>query len=214
MKFLNVKLTNERLVPASRLQDASAQVDFAPDSQSESWFFFLLRGFIILCWTAVGKSVMAKFQPMVDQVCHWVFVRLQRLGEWRTRPTANDAPPNLVTGEQPSPVRNLSPRKSSWSYLRGLCMVFTFRGVIVTNRVCVGISLALSELCQDDNFGGDRIPLSAILDLSTSYIHPLPRKNELKSRSEAASKRVCSAGASCGEGRSQAAHPPRTFEYI
>jgi hypothetical protein len=31
-----------------------------------------------------------------------------------------------------------------------------------------GVSLALSELCQDGRFGGGRIPLSAILDLSTS----------------------------------------------
>lgn len=29
-----------------------------------------------------------------------------------------------------------------------------------------GVSLALSELCQEDHFGGGRIPLSAILDLS------------------------------------------------
>lgn len=30
-----------------------------------------------------------------------------------------------------------------------------------------GVSLALSELCQDCRYGGGRIPLSAILDLST-----------------------------------------------
>jgi hypothetical protein len=33
-----------------------------------------------------------------------------------------------------------------------------------------GVSLALSELCQDGRFGGGRIPLSAILDLSTPPI--------------------------------------------
>jgi hypothetical protein len=30
-----------------------------------------------------------------------------------------------------------------------------------------GVSLALNELCQDCHYGGGRIPLSAILDLST-----------------------------------------------
>jgi hypothetical protein len=41
-----------------------------------------------------------------------------------------------------------------------------------------GVSLALSELCQDGRFGGGRIPLSAILDLSTPpikfYMVPWP----------------------------------------
>jgi hypothetical protein len=32
-----------------------------------------------------------------------------------------------------------------------------------------GVSLALSELCQDCRYGGGRIPLSAILDLSTCH---------------------------------------------
>jgi hypothetical protein len=171
MIFPNVKLTNGRLIPAYRFQNATAQV--ASDSQSESWFLYFLRGFMTLCWPAIEKLVMAAFQSMVVQVCHWVFAPRQRPGEqWHTRPTANDAPPDLVTGEQASPVQTMSPRKASWSYLRGLSMVFTFHSAIVTNRVRVGVSLAMSELCQDGNFGGDRIPLSAILDLSTSYIPP------------------------------------------
>lgn len=37
-------------------------------------------------------------------------------------------------------------------------------------RLCAGVSLALSELCQDCRYGGGRIPLSAILDLSTCQI--------------------------------------------
>jgi len=41
-------------------------------------------------------------------------------------------------------------KKVSWSYLRG-------------------VSLALSELCQDGRFGGGRIPLSAILDLMRQH---------------------------------------------
>ena len=77
----------------------------------------------------------------------------------------------------------------------------------------VGVSLALSELCQDENYGGDRIPLPAILGLSTLIPHFtfLPRRMNSKSNSEAASKRVHSAGPSCGERRSQAAHPASTL---
>jgi len=150
--FPNVNLTIGRLIPEYRLQNASAQVDFTSDSQSESWFLFFLHGFMFLCWPAIEKFLVDKFQTMVVQeVCHWVFARLQRLGgQWLTRPTANDAPPDLVTGEQTSPARTTSPRKTSWTYLRG-------------------VSLALSELCQDGNFGGDRIPLSAILDLMRQH---------------------------------------------
>ncbi len=44
-----------------------------------------------------------------------------------------------------------------------------------------------------------------------TIFHPLPAEDELKSHSEAASKRVRSAGASCREGRSQAAHPARSL---
>lgn len=65
-----------------------------------------------------------------------------------------------------------------------------------------GVSLALSELCQDCRYGGGRIPLSAILDLST-----LPKFNQVTRImiglnnvfSETAPKCVRSAGTARGE---------------
>lgn len=173
MIFPNVNFTNARLISAYRLQNTSAEVDVAADSQSRSMFFLFLNGFGVFCWTAMEKLLMAKIQSIVVYFFYWVLARLQRLGQqWRTRPTANEAPRNLVTDEQASPAQTTSPRKASWSYLRGLCAVPAFRRAIVTNRACVGVSLALSELCQDGNYGGDRIPLPVILDLSTLYIPP------------------------------------------
>lgn len=173
MIFPKVNPTNARPISAYRLRNTSAQVDVAADSQSESMFLLFLNGLGMFCWTAMEKLLMAKFQSIVVHSFYWVLARLQRLGQqWRTRPTANEAPRDLVTDEQASPARTTSPRKTSWSYLRGLCTVSAFRRAILTNRACVGVSLALSELCQDGNYGGDRIPLPAILNLSALYIPP------------------------------------------
>jgi len=84
----------------------------------------------------------------VLHACHSAVAQLPGLAEQsRLRLMSNEAP---VTGEQVSPARTTSPRRASWSYLRG-------------------VSLALSELCQDDNYGGNRIPLSAILDLMRQH---------------------------------------------
>ena len=85
---------------------------------------------------------------------------------------------------------NPNGKKVSWSYLRGtydskFSFFFWFKSHDegagrplpnhASNRTVahlfVGVSLALSELCQDGRFGGGRIPLSAILDLSTPPIH-------------------------------------------
>ncbi|KAF8273136.1 hypothetical protein EI94DRAFT_1795514 [Lactarius quietus] len=155
-------LTKARLLLAGRRQpeSASVQVDLAADSQSansqsaesksESWFLFFLRGFMVFCWTALGKLFMAQFQSIVLHACHSAVAQLPGLAEQsRLRLMSNEAP-GLVTGEQVSPARTTSPRRASWSYLRG-------------------VSLALSELCQDDNYGGNRIPLSAILDLMRQH---------------------------------------------
>jgi hypothetical protein len=80
-------------------------------------------------------------------------------------------------------------------------------------RLSAGVSLALSELCQDCRYGGGRIPLSAILDLSTcqnfTTICVHVRAQQLPS--ETAPKRVRSAGTPCGKRRSQAAHSARSY---
>ncbi|KAH9039346.1 hypothetical protein EDB85DRAFT_289013 [Lactarius pseudohatsudake] len=132
-------------IPASRL---SAQVDGA-GPQNESWFFLYLRSLIVVCWPALQKELVAQFQSFTVLMWRSVVAHLQ--GEQRrTGLTAGEAPRDLETGGQPSPARTASPRKVSWSYLRG-------------------VSLALSELCQDGNYGGDRIPLSAILDLMRQH---------------------------------------------
>ena len=70
-------------------------------------------------------------------------------------------------------------------------------------RLSSGVSLALSELCQDYRYGGGRIPLSAILDLSTLskfHYYASSCKGSTMS-SETAPKCVRSAGAACGERR-------------
>ncbi|KAI0295365.1 hypothetical protein B0F90DRAFT_1751158 [Multifurca ochricompacta] len=56
---------------------------------------------------------------------------------------------NVTTLALPTP-QNTFPKKIYWSYFRG-------------------VSLALSELCQDCNYGGNPIPLSAILDLMRQH---------------------------------------------
>ncbi|KAH9167347.1 hypothetical protein EDB89DRAFT_2125284 [Lactarius sanguifluus] len=130
------------------IHNASAQVDGA-GPQNESWFFLYLRSLIAVCWPALQKEIVAQFQSFMVLMWRLVVTRLQ--GEQRRMGlTANEAPRDLGTGGQPSRARTTSPRKVSWSYLRG-------------------VSLALSELCQDGNYGGDRIPLSAILDLMRQH---------------------------------------------
>jgi hypothetical protein len=189
---------------------ASAQVDFGAGPQSASRFLLYqsLAAIIAFCWTAslaiLKKMFMSWAQSIMVGIWQSIVAQPKREQE-HTRLMADEAPRD----GQPSPAQTTSPKKVSWSYLRGLYMVSTFRRAIVTNKTCVGVSLALSELCQDGNYGGDRIPISAILDLSTNHSSSTA-PGELKSYSEAASKRVRSAGASCGEGRSQAAHPART----
>lgn len=153
MNASNVDPTNARPIPACHFQNASAQVDCAAGSQSESQFYLYLSGFFALCWPTLGNILLSQARLQVQSIMvdirRWATAQLQ---QWYTRFMANEAPRDLVTvtGGQPSPARTTSPRKVSWSYLRG-------------------VSLALSELCQDDNYGGDRIPLSAILDLMRQH---------------------------------------------
>lgn len=121
--------TNARLIPpASRLQNASSQVDYGAGPQSESRFLLYLRGIGAFVWVALEKMLMSQFQSIMAGIWLSFVARLQ--GEQRsTRLIANEAPQarDLVTYGQPSPARTTtSPRKVSWSYLRGLCTVSTF----------------------------------------------------------------------------------------
>ncbi|KAI9440709.1 hypothetical protein H4582DRAFT_2056018 [Lactarius indigo] len=140
--------------PEGDLHGASAQVDCGAGPQNGSrflpWFLLYLRGFIAaICWPALQKVLMSQFQSFL--VSRWDSVAAHLQGEQiRTGLTANEAPRDIETGGQLSPARTTFPKKVSWSYLRG-------------------VSLALSELCQDGNYGGDRIPLSAILDLMRQH---------------------------------------------
>lgn len=152
MIFRIVNLIIARLLPGYRLQNAAAPVVAVADSPpSESWSLFLLRGIASFCWTAMSRVFTSNFQSIVGNFClRVVVVQLQRLGEQRHAiPPAIEAPrdSDLDAVEQAPPARTTSPKKasSSWSYMRG-------------------VALAMGELCQDGQYGGDRIPLSAILD--------------------------------------------------
>lgn len=152
MIFRIVNLIIARLLPGYRLQNTAAPVVAVADSPpSESWSLFLLRGIASFCWTAMSRVFTSNFQSIVGNFCQRVVVvQLQRLGEQRHAiPPAIEAPrdSDLDAVEQAPPARTTSPKKapSSWSYMRG-------------------VALALGELCQDGQYGGDRIPLSAILD--------------------------------------------------
>lgn len=142
-----VNLITARLLPAYRLQNAPAPVVIMEDSPpSESWFFFFLRGIASFCLTAASKVFMSNFQRVV-------VAQLQRFGEkWHAGPPAIETPRDLVAVEQAPPTRTTPPKKafSNWSYMRG-------------------VALALGELCLDGQYGGDRIPLSAILDLMRQH---------------------------------------------
>jgi hypothetical protein len=86
---------------------------------------------------------MSNFQSIADHIYRRVVVvQLQRLGEnWRARPPVIEAPHDSdpVAVEQ-APPATTSPKKASisWSYMRGLYMVSTFRHAIVINRACRG----------------------------------------------------------------------------
>ncbi|KAI9453394.1 hypothetical protein BJY52DRAFT_844219 [Lactarius psammicola] len=142
--------TNARpILPTYYLQNGSAQVDSGAGPQSESRTLLYLRGIGVFLWAALVKVLMSHGQSIVAGF--WRSVLAQLLGEQgRTTLMANGATRDLVTRGQPSPARTTSSKKVSWSYLRG-------------------VSLALSELCQDNNYGGDRIPLSIILDLMKQH---------------------------------------------
>ncbi|KAN0126065.1 hypothetical protein V8E53_015404 [Lactarius tabidus] len=156
MIFRIASLIVARLLPGYRLQNALAPVVAVADSPpSESWSLFFLRGIASFCWTVLLRVLVSNFQSIADHIYQRVVVvQLQRLGEnWRARPPAIEAPrdSDLVTVEQ-APPATTSPKKASisWSYMRG-------------------VALALAELCQDGHYGGDRIPLSAILDIMRQH---------------------------------------------
>jgi len=65
----------------------------------------------------------------------------------------------------------------SWTYMRGAWQCTRRRAIWLIVRgemwLSAGVSLALSDLCQDRRYGGGRIPLFAILDLSACRNFPV-----------------------------------------
>ena len=127
--------TNARPTPTGRFQNTSAQVDCGADPQSKSSH---IRGTIAVIWTelyaSLGKILMTRALSFVVDNWHrvWpsVVAQLRRTQE-RTRLMADEVPRDLVAYGQPSPAQSTSPKKVSWSYLRGLCMASTSRRAIV-----------------------------------------------------------------------------------
>ncbi|KAI9511410.1 hypothetical protein F5148DRAFT_345274 [Russula earlei] len=138
-----------------------------------------LRGITAASRRVLEKLALAYFQSSVLPVLHAVVAGLRI----RSRPGAREADdPRTGDATPASPPRQAaSPKKASWSYLRGTCALSLSRSYScspasvvgwraeTTSSSFVGISLALSDLCQDHRYGGGRIPLPAILDLMREH---------------------------------------------
>lgn len=133
-----------------------------PKGQDSSHVLLLcLRGIIAFFWAASRRTLerilLAYLQSAVSPTVRALIANLTatvRGGDVSTCASAaeeagalNDKQ-GVVTYQAGSACAN--PKKVSWTYMRG-------------------VSLALSELCQDCRYGGGRIPLSAVLDFMRQH---------------------------------------------
>ena len=129
MNTPNVNLPNHEPTLTCRLQNASAQVDGGAGPQSQSRFLLYpsLSGIIAFCWAAsrgtLVKMLMSKIQSIVVDwlvgIWHSAIAQPQRAQEG-TRPMTDETPRDPVSCGQ---AQTTSPKKVSWSYLRGKYMV-------------------------------------------------------------------------------------------
>ncbi|KAI0247900.1 hypothetical protein BJV78DRAFT_1241601 [Lactifluus subvellereus] len=139
--------------PACRPHNGTAPVDCGGSAAnaSESRLSLCLHGIVAFCWAAsrgaLQRMLFTYLQSTVVRI--WRSVVIPRGGQGCAEPAMKEG-----AAEGPAAwglsAPTTSAKKVSWSYLRG-------------------VSLALSELCQDCSYGGGRIPLSAILDLMRQH---------------------------------------------
>jgi hypothetical protein len=163
----------------------------SPKGQESSRVLLLcLRGIAAFCWAASRRTLERMLLAYLQSTVNATLLRslianltaivrggggvptcTSKAEELEARRALDDKEgAGAVTGGGESACVNS--KKVSWTYMRGAalsCLYPPFLDIDLSNGwlSVAGVSLALSELCQDYRYGGGRIPLSAILDLST-----------------------------------------------
>jgi hypothetical protein len=162
---------------------APAAVDCGPNASGSSRLLLYLRVVATFCWAGSRGTLQRLFFSYLQSIVIRIWTSLVVVPRRAPPGQAKPVVANRRTRQRPqhSPVGTraaalsaptTSPKKVAWSYLRGTYvadtrLTYDSRKKKWTDlRHFAGVSLALSELCQECNYGGRRIPLSAILDLS------------------------------------------------
>jgi hypothetical protein len=156
--------------------------------ESSHVLLLCLRGIVAFFWAASRRTLermfLAYLQSTINPTLRFLIANLTAItrrgsGGGGVRTCASAAAEAQALNDKEGAVTYqaggacVNSKKVSWTYMRGgfsrLYPLFNDRLIERGGemRLSAGVSLALSELCQDCRYGGGRIPLSAILDLST-----------------------------------------------
>ena len=211
------------IAPATERESGAGSAN-ANAKGSRAVLLFCLRGIAAFCWAAsrrtLERMLLAYIQSSVDPaMLRSLLAGLIAVGSqlrWRRRTKLGFFVARRVVRSHATLAARVQRQRKCLGITCAVRTLSLCGPVDLLNErtkcgCLAGISLALSELCQDCRYGGGRIPLYAILDLST-------RRNFMQGlgstmRSETASKFIRPVGTASGEGRTQATHPTRTYGF-
>ncbi|KAF8498500.1 hypothetical protein F5888DRAFT_1633775 [Russula emetica] len=144
---------------------------FSKGQESSRVLLLCLHGIAAFCWAASRRTLerilLAYLQSAVNLTLRSLIANLTAIVRGGGSGSSSSSVPTCVSAtEVEEEARALNDKEGAVTYQAGGACVNSKK---VSWTYMRGVSLALSELCQDCRYRGRRIPLSAILDLMRQH---------------------------------------------